>query len=515
MDEPAAAANAVSNVPEYSVSEISGAVKRVLEGSFARVRVRGEITEFKRYPSGHLYFSLKDEGGKIAGVVWRNGVARLGLQPENGLEVVATGRISSYGERSSYQLVVERMAYAGEGALLARIERLRLRLAEEGLFDADRKVPLPFLPRLIGLVTSAQGAVLADIRTTVARRFPRPMLLWPVPVQGEGAAARIAAAIAGFDRRTGPGTALPRPDLLIVARGGGSLEDLAAFSDEAVLRAVAACRIPLISAVGHETDTTLIDFVSDRRAPTPTAAAELAVPARAELVADLAHRVARLQGGLAQLTQARRGRLDRAATMLPDMPGLLGQARQRLDHRLHRLELALPNLLAARRAGLAAGSTLPDLPGQLRARGEGVAALGHRLRLGLPALVAARHAALSAADRHMPSPHGLIATRHGRVAVAAEGLRAGLRQALRGSAEAMRRRPLGAAPLQGMLRERRAILDGLAARLESVSPMRVLARGYVLVRDEAGHAVTASAPLASGQRLRLVFADGEREVGVL
>ena len=409
--------------------------------------------------------------------------------------MVATGRISAYGERSSYQLIVERMEYAGEGALLARIERLRLKLAGEGLFDQARKAKLPFLPRLIGLVTSPQGAVLQDIRTTIARRFPRALLLWPVPVQGEGAAARIAAAIIGFDRRTGAGSGIPRPDLLIVARGGGSLEDLSAFSDEAVLRAAAECRIPLISAVGHETDTTLIDFVSDRRAPTPTAAAEIAVPARAELVADLAHRVARLQAGLAQMTQARRGRLDRAAGLLPDAPTLLGHARQRLDDRLHRLELALP--------------------GQLRARGDGVRALAHRLQLGLPALVSARRGALVAAERHMPSARGLIAIRRGGVTVAAKGLEAGLRQSLRGSLDAMRRRPLGAAPLQAMLRERRAMLDGLAARLESASPMAVLARGYVLVRDEGGHAVTTAAALDAGQRLDLVFADGTRTVGVL
>ena len=193
MDTP----SPISNLPEFSVSEISGAIKRLLEGSFGRVRVRGEITEFKRYPSGHLYFSLKDEGGKISGVCWRGTVSRLGLVPENGLEVIATGKISSYGERSSYQLIVERMEYAGEGALLARIERLRLRLAAEGLFDADRKRALPGLPQVVGIVTSSQGAVLHDIRTTVARRFPRRLLVWPVPVQGEGAAARIAAAIAG------------------------------------------------------------------------------------------------------------------------------------------------------------------------------------------------------------------------------------------------------------------------------------------------------------------------------
>ncbi|NPD65320.1 exodeoxyribonuclease VII large subunit [Lichenicola cladoniae] len=512
MDE-AASPNS-GNLTEYSVSEISGAVKRVLEGSFSRVRVRGEITEFKRYPSGHLYFSLKDEGGKIAGVVWRNSVARLGLVPENGLEVVVTGRISSYGERSSYQLIIERMEYAGEGALLARIERLRQTLAAEGLFDAALKQKLPFLPSLIGLVTSAQGAVLHDIRTTIARRFPRSLLLWPVPVQGEGAALRIAAAIFGFDRRTGTGTGIPRPDLLIVARGGGSLEDLMAFSDEAVLRAVAACRIPVISAVGHETDTTLIDFVSDCRAPTPTAAAELAVPARAELVADLAHRAARLESGIVHLNRGLRLRLDRAAGLLPDLPTLLGHVRQRLDDRLHRLDLALPNLLHARRAALAAGGVLPDLPGHLATRRRDVRELGHRLALALPALTAARRTALVAAERHMPSPHGLIGIHRGRVAVAANGLQSGLRQTLRDSGATLRRHQVSPAPLAGMLRERRAVLDGLSARLASISPMTVLSRGYVLVRDQDGHAMTEAASLRAGMRLSLTFADGERQVRV-
>src|SRR6185503_14428908 len=341
-------------------SEISGAVKRALEGNFARVRIRGEITELKRYPSGHIYFSLKDEGAKISGVVWKSSVLRLGMRPENGVEVVATGRISAYTERSAYQLIVERMEYAGVGALLARIEMLRVRLAAEGLFDAERKKPLPMLPAVVGVITSERGAVIQDIRTTIARRFPRPVLLWPVPVQGEGAAARIAAAIAGFERLE------PRPDVLIVARGGGSLEDLMAFNDEAVVRAVAACRIPLISAVGHETDTTLIDFAADRRAPTPTAAAELAVPMRSDLLADLEHKAARLIGGLNRLAQERRLRLSRAERGLPDLPALVGGARQRLDDRAERLVLALPNLLARRGAALTAVERrFPDLPTML------------------------------------------------------------------------------------------------------------------------------------------------------
>ena len=341
-----------SNVPEYTVSEIAGAVKRTLEGNFGRVRVRGEITELKRYPSGHLYFSLKDEGAKLAGIVWKSGVARLGMKPENGVEVIATGRLSSYPERSSYQLIVERMEYAGAGALLARIEMLRLRLAAEGLFAAERKRALPVLPRVIGVITSERGAVIQDIRTTILRRFPRTILLWPVPVQGEGAAERVAAAIGGFDGLA-PGGAIPRPDVLIVARGGGSLEDLMAFNEEVVVRAVAACRIPVISAVGHETDTTLIDFAADRRAPTPTAAAEMAVPARSDLIADLEHRASLLVGALNRLVQEQRLRLSRAERGLPDLPSLVGTARQRLDDRAERLVLALPNLVGKRRAALA------------------------------------------------------------------------------------------------------------------------------------------------------------------
>src|SRR5580692_2633650 len=369
MDDPRPPGLNVGNLPEFTVSEISGAIKRTLEGEFGRVRVRGEITEMKRYPSGHIYFSLKDESAKLSGIVWRNSVARLGLTPENGVEVIAIGRISAYGERSSYQMIVERMEYAGAGALLARIEMLRVRLAAEGLFDASRKLALPMLPRVIGVVTSERGAVIQDIRTTILRRFPRNLLVWPVAVQGEGAAEQIAAAIAGFD-------ALPeamRPDVLIVARGGGSLEDLMAFNEEIVLRAVAACRIPLISAVGHETDTTLIDFVSDRRAPTPTAAAEMAIPARADLLADLAQKAARLAGALAHVTRDRRLRLLRAERMLPDLPSLLGTARQRSDDRGDRLALALPRLLERQRATVAAfGGRLPDLPAMLVAARERV-----------------------------------------------------------------------------------------------------------------------------------------------
>ncbi len=480
----------ITNLPEYTVSEISGAVKRALEENFGRVRVRGELTEVKRFPSGHIYFALKDEGGKLAGVIWKYSVARLGMEPENGVEVIATGKISSYGERSSYQLIVERMEYAGAGALLARIELLKSRLAAEGLFDADRKRVLPMLPVVIGVVTSERGAVIQDIRTTIARRFPRTILLWPVPVQGEGAAQKIAAAIAGFDA-IAPGGAIPRPDVLIIARGGGSLEDLMAFNEEIVLRAASACRIPLISAVGHETDITLIDFVSDCRAPTPTAAAEMAIPARADLLADLLQKTARLTGGLNRLLGECRLGLSRAERGLPDLPALLGTARQRLDDRAERLRLALPNLLAVRRAGLqAAERRLPDLPALIASARRGLDDRCLRLRLALPNLVAVRGAAL-----------GLAATR----------LTGGLRHALaetrqRGTRILAR---LTDAPLRASLREAGARLHGSAARLETVSPMAVLARGYALVTDPAGHSLTSAAAIAPGAKLRLRFADGE------
>ncbi len=484
------AAPLVSNLPEYTVSEISGAVKRTLEGNFGRVRVRGEITELKRYPSGHIYFSLKDEGAKLAGVVWKTAVPRLGMAPENGVEIIATGRISAYGERSSYQLIVERMEYAGAGALLARIEMLRVRLAAEGLFDADRKRALPVLPRVIGVVSSERGAVIQDIRTTIARRFPRTLLLWSVPVQGEGAAARIAAAIGGFDALSAGGP-VPRPDVLIVARGGGSLEDLMAFNEEIVIRAAAACRIPLISAVGHETDTTLIDFVSDRRAPTPTAAAELAVPARADLVADLEHKAARLVGGLNRVAQDRRLRLSRAERGLPDLPALLGTARQRLDDRAERLVLALPNLVHKRRTALAAAEQgLPDLPGMVLAWRERVQDRDIRLILALPNLVATRRSTLDLCG------HKLVAC---------------LRHAVAGVHNRANRTlgRLSDAPLRGALRESRARLDGTGARLESVSPLAVLQRGYALVSDPAGHPLTSAGAIKPGARLKLRFADGE------
>jgi exodeoxyribonuclease VII large subunit len=502
MDSPATVA---SNIPEYSVSEIAGAIQATLRSRFARVRVRGEITECKRSSAGHVYLSLKDEEAKLEAVIWKSALRGLSVQPENGLEVVATGRIDTYADRPKYQLVIERLDYAGAGALLARIEALKKRLAAEGLFAPDRKRPLPRLPEVVGVVTSEQGAVIQDIRTTIARRFPRRILLWPVPVQGAGAAEQIAAAIAGFSALP-PDGPIPRPDVLIIARGGGSLEDLMAFNEEVVVRAAAACTIPLISAVGHETDTTLIDFAADRRAPTPTAAAELAVPSRAELLAAVAQQGARLmKAGEALLTRARL-RLSRAESGLPDAPGLLARARQRLDDRSERLAAAPAAILSAARLRLArVAARLPDMAASLALLRQRLSALAARLAAAPAALLAARRAALSAAGHRLPAPQAAIATARGALRLAAERLRSGFAGLVAGRARALSAARLPAPDLAVA----RVRLEGLSARLEGASYAAVLARGFVLVRDAAGHPLTRAAEVKPGQAMSLRFADGE------
>jgi len=299
------------NSPALSVSELSGALKRTIENAFGQVRVRGEISGFKRHASGHCYFTLKDENACIDAVIWRTSTSGLAFRPEDGAEVIATGRLTTYPGRSKYQIVVERMELAGEGALLALLEKRRKALAAEGLFATERKRKLPFLPGVIGVVTSPTGAVIRDILHRLADRCPTHVILWPVPVQGEGASTKIAAAIRAFPEIE------PRPDLLIVARGGGSIEDLWAFNEEEVVRAAAESPIPLISAVGHETDTTLIDHAADRRAPTPTAAAEMAVPVRAELAAQLGELRHRAQHCLSRRLDRGRERFEEVGGRLP------------------------------------------------------------------------------------------------------------------------------------------------------------------------------------------------------
>ena len=337
---PGLLANVASgdNSPALSVSELSGALKRAIETAFGQVRVRGEISGFKRHASGHCYFTLKDENACIDAVIWRSSAVSLAFRPEDGAEVIATGKLTTYPGRSKYQIVVDRMELAGEGALLALLEKRRKSLAAEGLFAAERKRKLPFLPRVIGVVTSPTGAVIRDILHRLEDRCPTHVILWPVPVQGEGAAARIAEAIRGFPSLT------PRPDLLIVARGGGSIEDLWAFNEEEVVRAAAESPIPLISAVGHETDTTLIDHAADRRAPTPTAAAEIAVPVRAELMAQLGALQHRAQECLSRRVERTRERFELTVCRWPEPQAIFAPVAQRLDE----LSDRLPRSLASR-----------------------------------------------------------------------------------------------------------------------------------------------------------------------
>jgi exodeoxyribonuclease VII large subunit len=331
-------------------------LKRHVETGFARVRVRGEISGMSRPGSGHLYFTLKDEGAVIDAVMWKGTTSRLAFDPQNGVEVIATGKLTTYPGRSKYQIVVDSMEVAGEGALLALLEKLKAKLAGEGLFDPERKRPLPFLPRTIGIVTSPTGAVIRDILHRLSDRCPTRVIVWPVLVQGQGSAAQIAAAINGFSAMQGP----DRPDLVIVARGGGSIEDLWSFNEELVVRALAACSIPTISAVGHETDTTLCDFAADRRAPTPTAAAEMAVPVRAELLATLQSHSARLLRALQRHRDLAAERLGFVARRLPHGDALLGPQRQRVDDLGERLRRGLGH-----RAALAAGD-LSRVAGALR-----------------------------------------------------------------------------------------------------------------------------------------------------
>ncbi len=332
-----------ANAPEFTVSEISGAVKRVIEGEFGHVRVRGEIGRVSRPSSGHIYFDLKDDRAVIAAVSWKGQAARLSVKPEEGMEVIATGRLTTFPGQSKYQLIVEDIAPAGQGALMLMLEKRRAALAAEGLFDATRKKPLPFLPEVIGVVTSPSGAVIRDILHRLRDRFPRHVLIWPVAVQGEKCAPEVTAAIRGFNalREGGP---VPRPDLLIVARGGGSLEDLWGFNEEIVVRAAAESDIPLISAVGHETDTTLIDHAADRRAPTPTAAAEMAVPVRMDLLAWAGEQGARLARAMSHRAETRRQRLTDLSRALGRPEALLDPARQRFDLWSDRLG---PGLFAA------------------------------------------------------------------------------------------------------------------------------------------------------------------------
>ncbi|MGQ9366991.1 exodeoxyribonuclease VII large subunit [Azospirillum sp. ST 5-10] len=484
-----------SNLPEYSVGDLARALKRTLEDTYGFVRVRGEISQPKRHSSGHCYLRLKDDTAVLEAVCWRGTVAKLAVKPEEGLEVIVTGRITTYPGRSQYQLVIETMELAGEGALLKMLEERKHRLAAEGLFDPARKKPLPFLPEVIGVVTSPTGAVIRDILHRLDDRFPRHVLLWPVAVQGEAAAAQVAAAIAGFNRLA-PGGPVPRPDVLIVARGGGSLEDLMAFNEEVVVRAAAASAIPLISAVGHETDTTLIDHAADRRAPTPTAAAEMAVPVRAELLAQVLDGARRMVGCTHRLLEERRNRIEGLARGLGDPRALLEGHAQRLDDRAERLDLALAALLERRRTRAA------ELGARLRHPREKLSDARAALTLQARGLDAGLRQAVLRAGSQFERTAGRLSLRPVTIRVA-DGARrlADLTPRLeRGYAKAVE--------------ERAARLAAAGQLLESYSYKGVLARGFALVEDRDGRPLTSAADATPGRPVTLVFHDGRAEATV-
>ncbi len=483
------------NTPEYTVSEISGAVKRTIEGTFGRVRVRGEVGRCMLARSGHLYFDIKDDRSVLAAVSWKGQVARLSIRPEEGMEVIVTGRMTTFGSQSKYQLNVDDVVVAGEGALMAMLEKRKKKLAAEGLFAPERKKPLPFLPEVIGVITSPQGAVIRDILHRLRERFPRKVLIWPVAVQGEACAPQVAAAIEGFNRLT-PGGALPRPDLLIVARGGGSVEDLWGFNEEVVARAAAASDIPLISAVGHETDTTLIDYVSDKRAPTPTAAAEIAVPVRLELLAWSEEQGTRLGRAATDAITRRRQRLADLSRALPRPQALLDSPRQRLDRAGERLPAALRQRATSARVHLArAGAGLR--PQALGARlGEAQGKLTTQSSRLAPAL------ARTAAEKRRELTRLTARLTPGRLTTQITTSQAAL-----GELESR----LNRAFAQNTHRHRTR-LDALERMRQTLGYTETLKRGYAVVRGD-GAVMTSKAKAARARTLEIEFADGRLKLG--
>ncbi len=437
------------NAEPLSITEISQALKRTVEDRFGFVRIRGEMSGVKRAASGHLYCALKDEKSVLDGVMWRGNTSRLAFNPEDGLDVIASGKLTTYAGRSKYQIVIERLELAGEGALLALLEKTRARLEAEGLFARERKRALPYLPKTIGVVTSPTGSVIRDILHRLADRFPSQVLVWPVLVQGQGAAEQVAGAIRGFSALE-PGGALPRPDVVIVARGGGSIEDLWSFNEEIVVRAISECTIPVISAVGHETDTTLADYAADRRAPTPTAAAEMAVPVRADLLATVADLANRQSRAVYRPVELGRERLEARVRRLPRPEQVLQAHTQRLDE------------------------------------------LGERLRRGL-------------VDRSG-------AGREKLAAVAARLSPAVLQRGARDAQTRLDRARLVPSLVQRPLEQKRAQLDALARLASQFHPEKPLERGYAIVRDSAGKALTSKQQAAKEAVLKLQFKDDVLEI---
>ena len=466
------------NLPELTVSELSAALKRTIEDAHGYVRVRGELGKVSYHGNGHVYFDLKDDRACIAGVIWRSTALRIQLRLEAGLEVVVTGRLTTYPGRSQYQIIVETLEPAGIGALMALVEERKRKLAAEGLFDEARKQLLPFLPAIVGVITSPSGAVIRDILHRLADRFPRCVLLWPVKVQGEGSAVEIAAAIHGFNALPERGDSIlpPRPDLIIVARGGGSLEDLWSFNEEIVVRAAAASLIPLISAVGHETDVTLIDFAADRRAPTPTAAAEMAVPVRSELLLDIESLSRRALACWRRNQDARWAELRSASRALPKSEDVVALPRQRLDHAAASLDRALRtnahvhHVRFSRVAGRLSDRLLRTA---IDRRRERYGSLSLRLRAGVAA--------------NLTIHRTRIGQERERLVAFGERVRRAIRHSI-------------------ALRTLRAERGG--ELLAAFSYRGVLARGFALVRDAKGRPLRTAAAITAGMPLDIEFADG-------
>jgi exodeoxyribonuclease VII large subunit len=486
------------NAPEFTVSELSSALRRTVEDAYGHVRVRGEISGFRGpHSSGHCYFALKDESAKIEAVIWKFAHARMRFKPQEGLEVIATGKLTTYPGSSKYQIVIEALEPAGIGALMALMEERKKKLAAEGLFDEARKQLLPWLPEVIGVVTSPTGAVIRDILHRLEDRFPRRVLVWPVKVQGEGSAEQVAAAIRGFNALPQAGR-IPRPDLLIVARGGGSLEDLWSFNEEIVVRAAADGMIPLISAVGHETDITLIDFAADKRAPTPTAAAEMAVPVRSELFVEVSALARRTMVCWQRGQESRRNELRAAARALPSAGNLLAIPRQRLDGAASALPRGLranTNAHHRRFTHISAGLTVRVLRGQVAQARQRLTASGERITHSARSLLRSRR------DRYAGLEIRFKASKLANAQAQRNAIARDRERAQRLAERAQR------ALLTVMQR-----LDARVAHsgqlLSALSYRGVLARGFALVRDEQGHAVHAAASVGPNAHLSIEFADG-------
>lgn len=436
---------AISNVPEMSVSELANSLKRTLEQTYGRIRIRGELTGLKVAASGHLYGDIKDENANVNIICWRGTMNKLSIKPEEGMDVIVTGKMSSYPKSSRYQIIIDSMELAGEGALLKMLEERRKKLASEGLFAPERKKTLPFLPQTIGVITSPTGAVIQDIMHRLRDRFPRHVLLWPVSVQGDGAADQIARAINGFNQFDG--TNLQRPDLLIVARGGGSLEDLMAFNEESVVRAAANSQIPIISAVGHETDTTLIDFASDLRAPTPTGAAEMAVPRRIDLLGRINENQERLYASVHRLTQHRKNILETWSAKLGDPRQLLENRMQSIDH------------------------------------------LGDKLNYGLKQNLSLKENNAQSVIAKLRSPKDII-TKH------AQTLGYQHEQLIKITPR--------------VLKDKRTSFESLTRMLESLSFKRVLERGYAVIQKEDGQIISSEKDVQNSEELSILFANDEK-----